>query len=120
MTTTNPFDLSGRTALVTGASRGIGEACARALDAAGARVCLAARTTEAMEKVAADLANGAVVIESDLSARGSGKELAARAIDEFGRIDILVNNAAWRPTARAGGSATTRSTACSTSTCARP
>lgn len=84
--------LQGRTALVTGASRGIGEHSARALAAEGARVALAARTTEDLERIAADL-DDAVVLQSDLSAEGAGADLAARAVEALGGVDILVNNA---------------------------
>ena len=86
-------DLSGKTALVTGASRGIGEACARALDSAGARVLLSGRTLSDLERVAADLENDPVVLEADLSLQGAGTELAERVINETGGVDILVNNA---------------------------
>lgn len=84
--------LDGRTALVTGASRGIGEHCARVLAGEGARVALAARSTDDLERIAADL-EGAVVIEADLSAPGAGAELAAQAVEALGGVDILVNNA---------------------------
>jgi len=88
--------MSNRTALVTGASRGIGKACARALAGAGNRLVLAARSVEKLEEVAAEIrgAGGeAFVVEMDLA----NKESIARAVDlaakEYGRIDILVNNA---------------------------
>jgi 3-oxoacyl-[acyl-carrier protein] reductase len=88
--------MSNRTALVTGASRGIGKACARALAGAGNRLVLAARTVEKLEEVATEIrgAGGeAFVVEMDLA----NKESIARAVDlvakEHGRIDILVNNA---------------------------
>lgn len=84
--------LDGRTALVTGASRGIGEHCARALDAEGARVALAARSRDDMERVAADLTD-AVIIETDLLADGAGSTLADQAVEALGGVDILVNNA---------------------------
>ncbi|MFT5530521.1 MAG: NAD(P)-dependent dehydrogenase (short-subunit alcohol dehydrogenase family) [Candidatus Poriferisodalaceae bacterium] len=84
--------LDGRTALVTGASRGIGEHSARALAAEGARVALAARTVADLEAIAGDL-EGAVVLEADLSQLGAGADLAARAVEALGGIDILVNNA---------------------------
>ncbi len=84
--------LDGRTALVTGASRGIGEHSARALDAEGARVVLAARSVADMEAVAAELTD-AVVLESDLLVEGAGADLAERALAAVGGIDILVNNA---------------------------
>ena len=63
----DPFRLDGRTALVTGASRGIGAAIARALDRAGARVALAARSRTGLEAVAADLTREPVIIETDLA-----------------------------------------------------
>jgi len=85
-------NLEGRTALVTGASRGIGEHCARALAAKGARVALAARSVDALELVAGDL-DDAVVLEVDLSGAGAGAALAERAVDALGGVDILVNNA---------------------------
>jgi len=84
--------LDGRTALVTGASRGIGEHCARALAAEGARVALAARSVGDLRAVAAELP-GAVVLEADLSLHGAGADLAAHAVDALGGVDILVNNA---------------------------
>src|SRR5205085_7030501 len=87
--------LDGRTALVTGASRGIGEATARALDRAGARVAICARSRDDLERVAAELACQPVVIEADLAAPSAPGEVAAAALDAFGgRVDVLVNNAA--------------------------
>ena len=86
-------DLSGRTALVTGASRGIGEACARALAAAGAHVALAARSKDQLEGVAASLPNDAVVLPIDLGQPDAAENLAREAIGALGRVDILVNNA---------------------------
>ena len=87
------IDLTGRTALVTGASRGIGEASARALDRAGARVIVSGRTVEDLERLAGELAHDPVVITADLSARGAGTDLAQRVLDSTGGVDILVNNA---------------------------
>jgi 3-oxoacyl-[acyl-carrier protein] reductase len=87
--------MNSRTALVTGASRGIGRACAKALAKAGARVVVAARTVEALEELAAELrAEGAeaAAVALDL-ADAASIERAAKAAAEFGRIDILVNNA---------------------------
>ncbi|MGH9673998.1 MAG: 3-oxoacyl-[acyl-carrier-protein] reductase [Bryobacteraceae bacterium] len=85
-----------RTAFITGASRGIGRACALSLAAAGARVVLAARNREKLEAVAAEvraLDRDALVVEIDMSSAGSIREAFA-ASREFGRVDILVNNAA--------------------------
>lgn len=84
--------LDGRTALVTGASRGIGEHSARALAAEGAHVALAARSITDLERIASEL-DGAVAIEADLSQPAAGAELASRAVAALGGVDILVNNA---------------------------
>ena len=86
-----------RIALITGASRGIGKACALALSEAGARVVLAARNVEKLEEVAAEVrANGreAFVVALDMSAHDSIKEAFSKTAKEFGPIHILVNNAA--------------------------
>ncbi len=85
-----------RVAFVSGASRGIGKACALALSAAGNRVVLAARNTEKLEEVAAEIRSKgaeAYVARMDLGAIDSIKEAFAKAAKEFGKIDILVNNA---------------------------
>ena len=62
----DPFSLAGRTALVTGASRGIGAATACALDRAGARVALVARSRDELNAVARELGNDPVVVVADL------------------------------------------------------
>ena len=88
--------MTNRTALITGASRGIGRACALALSAAGARVALAARSAEQLEELATEIrAQGreAFAIELDLTSPESIKQATAQVAKDFGRIDILVNNA---------------------------
>ncbi len=90
----DPLSLDGRTALVTGASRGIGAATARALDRAGARVVLSGRDREALDKVAADLDRDPVVVLADLADAMAPIELATAALAAVGNVDILVNNAA--------------------------
>jgi 3-oxoacyl-[acyl-carrier protein] reductase len=85
-----------RTALVTGASRGIGRACAVALAAAGHRVILGARSIDKLEEAAAAIrATGAeaFVIELDMASSESIATAFNKASKEFGRIDILINNA---------------------------
>ena len=86
-------DLKDKIAVVTGATRGIGEASARALDAAGARVVLTGRTVSDLHRVAGELTNDPVVLESDLSPPKSGTELAERVLEAVSGVDILVNNA---------------------------
>ena len=90
------MDLTGRVALVTGASQGIGKACALLLAEAGASVALAARNLSNLQCVAKDVQDRggkALVIGLDVSSRDSIVEGVARALQEFGKIDILVNNA---------------------------
>jgi 3-oxoacyl-(acyl-carrier-protein) reductase len=85
-----------RVAFVTGASRGIGKACALALAGAGARVALAARQRDKLEEVASEIrarSGEAYVVELDLASDDSIKNAFAVTAKEFGRIDILVNNA---------------------------
>lgn len=85
-----------RIAFITGASRGIGRACAFALSSAGAKVVLAARQVEVLEAVATEIraAGGdAYVVGIDLASQDSIKEAFSKASKEFGRIDILINNA---------------------------
>jgi NAD(P)-dependent dehydrogenase (short-subunit alcohol dehydrogenase family) len=90
----NPFSLEGRAALVTGASRGIGAATARALDRSGARVALTGRSARDLDEVATELAHDPVVIAGDLRDPDAPAAIAFRALAELGGVDVLVNNAA--------------------------
>ena len=88
--------MSRRTALITGASRGIGKACALVMAAGGYRVALAARSQEKLEEVAEAVRQTGgepYVVEMDLASRESIAAGFKKAVQEFGRIDILVNNA---------------------------
>lgn len=87
------FDLSGRKALVTGASGGIGAAVARTLHAQGALVGLHGTRVEKLEELASELGERAKVLPANLSSRAEVKELAAKAEAELEGVDILVNNA---------------------------
>ena len=89
----DPFDLTGRTALVTGASRGIGRACAVALDRAGARVAVSARTADALADLAGELEHDPVVLTADLVSPDGPLALGAATLEALGGLDILVNNA---------------------------
>jgi len=94
------FHLDGKTAIVTGAGRGIGAATARALAEAGADLVLAARTASQLESVATDVrafGSRALVVPTDVNENENITALAATAIEEFGRIDIVVNNAGGTP-----------------------
>ncbi|MGP1282324.1 MAG: 3-oxoacyl-ACP reductase FabG [Parasphingopyxis sp.] len=87
------FDLSGKTALVTGASGGIGSAIAKALAAQGARVALSGTREEALEAVAAEIGGDPVILPCNLSDPEAVDALIPSAIEALGQLDILVNNA---------------------------
>ena len=84
---------TGRVAVITGASSGIGEATARALAADGYRVALLARRADRIQALADDLGDGAIAIEADVTDRDSLVAAAKRVHDELGGVDVLVNNA---------------------------
>ncbi len=87
------FDLSGKGALITGASGGIGAAIARALHANGADVALSGTRTERLEELAAELGGRCHVVPADLSDGSAVDALAATAAEALGSLDILINNA---------------------------
>ncbi|WP_412027569.1 SDR family NAD(P)-dependent oxidoreductase [Deinococcus yunweiensis] len=91
-----PLRLSGKVAVVTGASSGIGEATARALDAEGAAVVLVARRRDRLDALAEAIRHEggqAQVVAADLSDPAQARDAVAQAVSAFGRLDILVNNA---------------------------
>ena len=94
---TPTFSLQGKVAVVTGASRGIGEAIARAFVANGARVVLAARKAEGLEEVARALGPSAHPFAAHTGKEADCKALVAEAIRAFGQLDIVVNNAGTNP-----------------------
>lgn len=87
------FDLTGKTALVTGASGGIGAEIARALHAAGATVGLSGTRVEPLEALAAELGERAHVLPCNLSDADAVNALPKQAAEAMGGVDILVNNA---------------------------
>ncbi len=87
------FDLTGKTALVTGASGGIGAEIARALHGQGAAVGLSGTRREVLDALAAELGEQAHVLPADLSAPEAAAELIGAAEAAMGKVDILVNNA---------------------------
>lgn len=84
---------SGRVAVITGASSGIGEATARALDRDGWRIALLARRLDRIEAIAADLGDTALAIKADVTDRESLVAAAERVQNELGGTGVLVNNA---------------------------
>lgn len=93
------FDVTGRVAVVTGASSGLGERFARLLAVNGAQVVATARRMGRLEQLAAD--TGVTVIGCDVSSADQRQDLMDQVVGRFGRIDILVNNAGTSPQGRA-------------------
>jgi NAD(P)-dependent dehydrogenase (short-subunit alcohol dehydrogenase family) len=97
MTVADRFSVAGRTALVTGSSRGIGKAMARGLVEAGADVAILSRSKEDLDAALAEILAGSgrrgITIAADLSRRGEAQRAAQQVLAELGRVDILVSNA---------------------------
>jgi 3-oxoacyl-[acyl-carrier protein] reductase len=87
------FDLTGMTALVTGASGGIGSAIATALAGQGARVALSGTREDALKAVAATLPNDPVILPCNLGDSAAVEALVPSAVEALGKLDILINNA---------------------------
>lgn len=87
------YDFNGKVAVVTGASRGIGEAIARTLAADGAKVIMVARSADKMKALAAEMPNDPVVVEADLLEEDGWKTAADAVLAVSDRVDVLVNNA---------------------------
>jgi NAD(P)-dependent dehydrogenase (short-subunit alcohol dehydrogenase family) len=96
MSVLDRFDLTGRTAVVTGSTRGLGRAFARALAEAGANIVVVGRDTDAAAEVEAELLAlgvGVLVVRADVTRRPDIERLLAQSTERFSRIDVLVNNA---------------------------
>ena len=97
--------LNGKVAVVGGASKGLGRACAFALAREGVRVAICSRNGEALEatarRIEAETGSQALAVPGDLSRYEDIRRLVAKAADHFGRLDILVNNSGGPPAGRA-------------------
>ncbi len=94
------FDFIGRVALVTGAARGLGRAAAERLYELGASVAINVRDRARADEVVASLGDRAIAVPGDVSASGSPEDIVRRTLDRFGRVDILINNAAMARSTR--------------------
>ena len=95
------FGLEGKVAIVTGPGHGIGKAIAVALAQAGADVVLASRTQAALEEVATEiraLGRSALVVPADVGKVADCTKIVAKTLEAYGKVDILINNAAWTST----------------------
>ena len=93
-------NIAGKVIVITGASSGMGEAAARHLAAKGARVVLGARRSDRIEAVAAEIAGAggqATAVATDVTKREDVRKLVDTAVETYGRIDVLINNAGLMP-----------------------
>jgi NAD(P)-dependent dehydrogenase (short-subunit alcohol dehydrogenase family) len=95
-----PQDYTGRVAIVTGAARGLGRAVAERLHERGASVAINVRDAERAERVAREIGERAIAVPGDVAAPGVPDDIVQRTLARFGRIDILINNAALPLTTR--------------------
>jgi NAD(P)-dependent dehydrogenase (short-subunit alcohol dehydrogenase family) len=87
------MDMTGKVVLITGASRGIGEAAARGFAAAGAKVALAARGEDRIASIAGEIGSSALAIPCDVSRFWEVEAAVGATVSEFGRLDVLIGNA---------------------------
>ncbi len=87
------FDLAGKTAVVTGASSGLGSRFARVLHSLGATVVVSARRADRLDTLVAELGDRAIAVEADISAPDANEALVAAAVERTGRLDVIVANA---------------------------
>ena len=85
--------LSGKVVIVTGASSGIGEACARLLAQEGCKLTLAARSVDKMEALASELPTESLVVRADMTSPSDISNMVERSLERFGRIDVMFANA---------------------------
>src|SRR5438270_5286974 len=91
------FDLTGKVALVTGGSKGLGKAMARGLAEAGADIVIASRHEDELKSALAEILKGTdrkgTYLVADMAKRPEANKLASFALEKMGRVDILINNA---------------------------
>jgi NAD(P)-dependent dehydrogenase (short-subunit alcohol dehydrogenase family) len=87
------YDFAGRVVIVTGASKGIGAATARAFHRAGAMVALASRSADKLREIAGDLGDRAIAVPTDVTDADAIEQLVEATVTEFGRLDFAINNA---------------------------
>ena len=87
------YDLTGKVAIITGSTRGIGRAVAATMAGYGAKVVITGRRQEACDQVAAEIGENAMGVATDITSAEDRKKLIEKTVERFGHLDILVNNA---------------------------
>ena len=87
------YELTGKVAIITGSTRGIGLEIAKTMAHYGAKVVITGRKQEACDKVAAEIGENALGVATDVTSAEARENLIAKTVEKFGRVDILVNNA---------------------------